>query len=90
MGLLILLSTNGLCSSRVQGELDGVLRGTQLSGTSAKPMSCVLLQLRPGFGFFCGFSFHKNFSQTDQEEQLRRSDLLKLLFWLLLLVLQLN
>lgn len=33
--LLIVLSTKGLWSSRVQGELDGMFCGTQLSGTSA-------------------------------------------------------
>lgn len=61
MGLVIVLITNGLCSSRVQGELDGMLCGTQLPRTS--PSSDDVLRLaaaRTGVWILPWLQFQQN------------------------------
>lgn len=91
VGLLTVLSTNGLCNSRVQDELDGVLRGTQLSGASDN--SAYVLHLAAVHTWVCillWLQFQQNFLSIRPGGATLKVCSFKLLFWLLLLVLQIN
>jgi len=61
MGLLVVLSTNNLCSSGVQGELDGMLHGTQLSEHQLTAYSLHLAAAHTRVWILLWLQFQQNF-----------------------------